>query len=77
MPAPESQLSAADVVARVTRELHPEVPDRRVGIELEWLSRVTGGGRRPTLAEAQTVVDDVGPLPRGAGSASSRVRSSS
>jgi glutamate--cysteine ligase len=65
MPAPTPHLSSAEVAARLARDIEPDGPDGRVGIELEWLTRRAGGDRRPTLAETEAVASAVGELPRG------------
>lgn len=65
MPVPVRQLSNADAARLVEAASFGTRHDRRVGLELEWLTTVGGDRRRPSLAEAEAVVREIPALPRG------------
>lgn len=66
MPSPRPDLSPDEVRGRVAALLEPPRPDRRVGIELEWLLvDPTDRHRRPAHDECADLIDEVGPLPHG------------
>lgn len=65
MPSPERCLDEADAADALAECFAPN-PDRRVGVELEWLVVVSGEPTRPVpFDRMRSAVESVGPFPNG------------
>jgi glutamate--cysteine ligase len=65
VPTHARSLTAADAAASIEEASFGTQHDRKVGIELEWLTTMGADRRRPGIDETEAVVSRIPPLPSG------------